>query len=134
MSELEFVLTLTIKGNSLQEVDDALMKAAGERLMARLVNPPKINGTPRTAAKDSQTEAAIKKQYHEKMAALEQVHHAIQAVKKLCGPKAAYEVFKAFGISDLNQLSSDQFEGFIQHCNSKIEDASKVGSDLPGEV
>ena len=39
-----FTLTVTVTGNSLSEVDDALCAAAGERLLARLQNPPKLNG------------------------------------------------------------------------------------------
>ena len=33
--EIEFTLNLVVKGNSLDEVDDGLIKAAGQRLIAR---------------------------------------------------------------------------------------------------
>jgi hypothetical protein len=36
----EFVLTLTFKGHSLGEIDDAIVNAGGERLRARMTNPP----------------------------------------------------------------------------------------------
>lgn len=41
---IEFNLTLTIKGDSLDQVDSALTEAAGQRLIARMQNPPNING------------------------------------------------------------------------------------------
>ncbi len=35
--EIKFELTLTVTGHSLQEIDDALVQAAGERLKARIL-------------------------------------------------------------------------------------------------
>lgn len=36
----KFQLTLTVEGSSLEEIDHELMQAAGERIRARMVNPP----------------------------------------------------------------------------------------------
>lgn len=41
----KFTLTVTVEGESLQEIDDALCRAAGERLMARMTNPPSLTPT-----------------------------------------------------------------------------------------
>lgn len=38
--EIEFSLTVTVTGKSLEDVDNGLVQAAGERLRARMVNPP----------------------------------------------------------------------------------------------
>lgn len=51
----EFTLTVVIKGQSLEEVDNELMNAAGERLMARLANRPQVMGQPLTAAPPAPT-------------------------------------------------------------------------------
>jgi hypothetical protein len=40
----KFSLTVTIDGDSLQSLDEQLVSCAGERLRARMVNPPKFNG------------------------------------------------------------------------------------------
>ena len=45
--ELEFVLSLQIKGKDMKEIDDGLVQAAGQRLMARMVNPPNLNVIPK---------------------------------------------------------------------------------------
>lgn len=37
---MQFELTIRLTGNSLQEIDTALMEAAGERLTSRMVQPP----------------------------------------------------------------------------------------------
>lgn len=39
-----FTLTLTISGDKLEDIDSALAAAAGERLRARMLTPPKLNG------------------------------------------------------------------------------------------
>lgn len=44
--QVEFTLTVTVKGNSLQSIDDGLVQAAGERLAARMTRPPTLNGQP----------------------------------------------------------------------------------------
>lgn len=38
----KFTLTLTVEGTRLQDIDDGLVEAAGERLKARMTNPPKM--------------------------------------------------------------------------------------------
>lgn len=50
----KFTLTLTIEGESLQEIDDQLVQAAGERLMVRMVNTPTLNGEPLVATESTQ--------------------------------------------------------------------------------
>jgi hypothetical protein len=42
--DVEFSLTVVVKGRSLQDIDNGLVQAAGQRLAARMVNPPSFNG------------------------------------------------------------------------------------------
>lgn len=42
--DVTFNLTVTVTGRSLQDIDDGLVAAAGERLRARMTNPPRLNG------------------------------------------------------------------------------------------
>jgi hypothetical protein len=41
---VKFSLTVTVEGASLQDIDNGLVQAAGERLAARMQNPPRLNG------------------------------------------------------------------------------------------
>ena len=56
----EFNLTLTIHGDRLEDIDNGLVAAAGERLRARMTNPPTINGADvlRKQAKERDAERA----------------------------------------------------------------------------
>lgn len=40
----KFSLTVTIEGDSLDQVDELLISAATKRLMSRMTTPPKLNG------------------------------------------------------------------------------------------
>lgn len=41
---VKFSLTVTVEGSSLQDIDNGLVQAAGQRLAARMPNPPRLNG------------------------------------------------------------------------------------------
>lgn len=49
--ELEFTLNVTVKGHSLDEIDEGLLKAAGQRLVARMAGKPGMGIAPSVMVK-----------------------------------------------------------------------------------
>lgn len=147
MSEVKFVLNLTIEGSSLQDIDDGLVKAAGQRLMARLDKPlnmsantivkgPEIKElrTPAMKERDAENSRRAqernKKIREEKAAEDEKIQQqeeqspiikALHAVYLKEGRAGAEECLAKFGVKKCSELAADFYEPFVQYCNSKLE-------------
>jgi hypothetical protein len=114
--KLEFELTVKIKGNSLEDVDNGLIQAAGQRLLARLTSPPQIM-TKNGISDHPSTEGP------KKMKAEPVQYRAIKAVYEKKGKKIADDVLKAFEIETIADLKEKDIEEFVQLCNSHLAGA-----------
>lgn len=81
----KFTLTLTVEGTRLQDIDDGLVEAAGERLKARMTNPPS-NLTFREAVRPGNDSASAGA-----------VHASTSTVVRDINPPATEKVFDDVG-------------------------------------
>ncbi len=132
MSKIKFTLTVTIEGESLEQVDDGLVEAVGQRLMARMENPPTLNGQPVVGKSKSKPKVKIEEKTVEvKSPAMENPHpspiqesppvRALRAVFAKYRDPGVEECLAKFNVSRVGELTADQIEPFIQYCNAKLE-------------
>lgn len=144
---LEFSLTVTVKGHSLQDIDDALVRAAGERLMKRMVNPPTLNGETlkkgETLPRGAQTHKKAQPESPEAHAnAAVDAHttttedppakRALKAVYEKHGTAGVMKVLNQFGAKRLGEIGKDQGEALVQACNAALENVEVLDGDQQG--
>lgn len=111
--KLEFELTVKIKGTSLEDVDNGLIQAAGQRLVSRMSTVPNISiGEKKSSQED------LPRKLHEKPVQI----RALEAVIAKEGQDAAKGLFCGFGIKSIKDLKESDIEVFVQSCNDILAD------------
>lgn len=113
--KIEFELTVKIRGASLDEIDNGLIQAAGQRLMARMSNPPsQLMQRPVATPPPPAPQPTPPSRIHFALRA----HDAALAT---VGKKEMSHLLSGFGVKKVQDLAEGEIDKFIQCCNTILE-------------